>query len=788
MVMSEIAPTRPNFSDEEIRKFAKDLYGFDASVRPLESYIDQNFHLTNDKGEEFVFKVANTAERREVLEAQNQVLKYLTAQRTPFEFPRVCTTLSGGEIVSVENDMGGSYSVRMLTFLKGIFLADLEPQTGEVLHSFGRFLGRMDSALTGFYHPAVYRNLPWDLKNTLHASRNLPYIRNPRQRSLVGHFLLQFETYATPVLPHLRSSVIHNDANDCNVLVDDSDSGDKKIIGVIDFGDMILTATVCELAIAVAYAMFGKEDPLEAAVHIVRGYHEFYPLRESELDILFFLICGRLCISVTMSAHHQTLEPENEYITVSEKPAWALLEKLLEVSPERAGNEFKQACEIPLSPKWHGLDHREIVDLRQRLIGRSLSISYKEPLKIIRGAMQYLFDDTGRTYLDAVNNVPHVGHCHPKVVKAARGQMAALNTNTRYLHDNLVTYAQRLTSKMPEPLSVCFFVCTGSEANDLALRLARTHTKGRDVIVIEGAYHGTTTSDIEISPYKFDGPGGTGAKSFIHKVPIPDGYRGMYKAADPEAGTKYAEHVGAAIERMRKDRKQVAAFICEPLMGCAGQIVFPDGYLQEAFRHVRDGGGVCIADEVQIGFGRVGSHFWGFETQEVIPDIVTLGKPIGNGHPLAAVVTTPEIAESFNTGMEYFNTFGGNPVSCAVGLAVLDVIEEEKLQENALRIGDRMKKGLEKLKAKYPLIGDVRGLGLFIGIELVLNRETLAPATEQATYVIERMKEEGILISTDGPFHNVLKIKPPMVFTEANADLLVSTLDRILGEDTLQGF
>ncbi|UCE18560.1 MAG: aminotransferase class III-fold pyridoxal phosphate-dependent enzyme [Gemmatimonadota bacterium] len=784
--MSEIDSTRPNFSDKEIRKFAKDLYGLDASVRPLDSYSDQNFHLTSEIGEEFVFKAAHAAEQREVLDAQNQAMKYLETECTSFEFPRVCRTVSGEEIVSVKTGKGGSCSVRMLTFLKGTFLADLESQTEDILYSFGRFLGRMDKALTGFYHPAVHRNLPWDLKNTLHASRNVLHVRNPRQRSLVEHFLLQFETFVTPVLPHLRTSVVHSDANDHNVLVDDSDSGDAKIVGIIDFGDMVHTATVCELAIAVAYAMFGKKDPMEAAKQIVRGYHEVYPLRESELGILFHLICGRLCISVTMSAHQHELEPENEYIMVSERPAWALLERLLEVNPERAGNEFLQVCEIPLSQKWHGLNHREIIDLRQRLIGKSLSISYKKPLKIIRGALQYLYDDTGQTYLDAVNNVSHVGHCHPKVVRAAKDQMAVLNTNTRYLHDNLVTYAQRLTSKMPEPLRVCFFVCSGSEANDLALRLARTHTKGRDVLVVDGAYHGTTTSDIEISPYKFDGPGGAGAEPFIHKVPIPDLYRGAYEATDPEAGKKYAEYVRTTIERMQKDRKQVAAFICEPLMGCAGQIVFPENYLQESFRHVRNAGGVCIADEVQVGFGRVGSHFWGFETQGVIPDVVTLGKPMGNGHPLAAVLTTPEIAESFNTGMEYFNTFGGNPVSCAVGLAVLDVIEEEKLQENALRVGARMKKGLEHLKAKHPLIGDVRGLGLFLGIELVLDRETLVPATEQASYVIERMKEEGVLISTDGPFHNVLKIKPPMVFTEANADLLVSTLDRILGEDALQ--
>jgi 4-aminobutyrate aminotransferase-like enzyme len=433
-----------------------------------------------------------------------------------------------------------------------------------------------------------------------------------------------------------------------------------------------------------------------------------------------------------------------------------------------------------------GRSKEEIISLRGQYLGPALSISYRKPLKIVRGFRQYLYDETGQTYLDAVNNVPHVGHCHPRVVKAAREQTAVLNTNTRYLHDNLVEYALRLSETLPEPLRVFFFVCSGSEANDLALRLARTHTGKRDVIVIDGAYHGDLSSLIEISPYKFDGPGGTGAPPHVHKVLTPDGYRGPYKRLDAEAGIKYARPVQKAVAGIQEQGKGVAAFISESLMSCAGQIVFPDGYLQEAFFHVRKAGGVCIADEVQVGFGRVGSHFWGFETQGVVPDIVTMGKPIGNGHPLAAVVTTPEIAASFQTGMEYFNTFGGNPVSCAVGLAVLDVLREEKLQQNALEVGHHFKSGLEKLTSKYPLIGDVRGLGLFLGVELVLDHQTLAPATSEASYVTERMKDLGILVSTDGPFRNVLKIKPPLVFTKANADFFIATLDRILDESALQ--
>ncbi|MBM3262355.1 MAG: aminotransferase class III-fold pyridoxal phosphate-dependent enzyme, partial [candidate division Zixibacteria bacterium] len=386
-------------------------------------------------------------------------------------------------------------------------------------------------------------------------------------------------------------------------------------------------------------------------------------------------------------------------------------------------------------------------------------------------------------FVDAVNNVPHVGHSHPAVVRAGQRQMATLNTNTRYLHDHLVDYAERLCAFLPEPLCVCFFVNSGSEANDLALRLAQAYTGHRDMLILDGAYHGNLTSLIDISPYKFDGPGGRGAPSHVHKLLMPDPYRGVYKGYGRETGTAYARHVREKIDSLHAENRGVCAFIAESLLGCGGQIVLPDGYLAEAYAHVRNAGGVCIADEVQVGFGRVGTHFWGFETQGVIPDILTLGKPIGNGHPLGAVITTPEIADAFANGMEYFNTFGGNPVSCAIGMAVLDVMRDEGLQENAHRVGQGLMDGLRGLMDRHALIGDVRGLGFYIGAELVLDRDTLAPAGDQASYIANRMRDHGGLISTDGPLHNVLKIKPPMVFDRSNAEYLIGCLDRILRED-----
>jgi len=420
------------------------------------------------------------------------------------------------------------------------------------------------------------------------------------------------------------------------------------------------------------------------------------------------------------------------------------------------------------------LDYKKILELRSKHLGPSLSVSYDEPLHIVHGKGQYLFDSKGNRYLDCVNNIQHVGHCHPKVVEAAQEQYKKLNTNTRYLDGTIVNYAKNITSTLPDGLDVCFFGNSGSEANDLALRMARQFTGEKTTIVLDGAYHGNLFSLIEISPYKHNGPGGNGAPNFVYTLPMPDSFRGKYRGVD--CGEKYAQEMQATINEIQNKGKKVSTFIAEALMGCGGQLVLPKGFLKKVFNLVRAAGGICIADEIQIGFGRVGSHFWGFETDGVVPDIVTMGKSMGNGHPLSAVVTTRKIADSFNNGMEYFNSFGGNAVSCAVGQAVLDVIKEEALQENALEVGNYLLNQLKNLQDQHDLIGQVRGRGLFIGIELV--KDELVPAQAEAQTIVNQMKNKGLLLSTDGPEHNVIKIKPPLLFNKKNADELVEKIDK----------
>lgn len=1007
----------PGLAPEEAAAWVRDAYGISGSATGLPSERDQNF-LIQAGGDRWVLKVSQRGEDVRLLEAQNAVAARLSTA-TAYRFPRVRPSRGGREIETVDH-RGARYAARLVAYVPGLPLATVRPHSPDLLRAVGRMLGGVDRVLEGVEEPALDREFYWDLRGGADLVRSHLGVLPPGRREMVERRLALFESVVGPLEAQLRVGIIHADGNDWNVIVaEPADPLDPPAVaGLIDFGDMVRSWIAGEPAIAAAYAMLDKEDPLAAARELVGGYHAEHPLTEAEVEALFPLIGLRLCMSVTLAAHQRSLRPDNAYLSISERSAWSLMERLEEVHPRFAHFCLRDACGFPpvpaaapvvawlaahpseagpvldpapaearrlvfdlsvgseelgglrgrddaaawtevlfgrmlaegaslglgrydearrwytadlfreetdAGPEWRsvhlgvdlfaapgtpvvapleGVVHSvrdnagrqdygptvllrhepapgivfhtlyghlgtdalrltpgqrvrrgerigsigdrpgngdwaphlhfqiatdlldregefpgvarpsersvwialspdpnlllglpelqrppqsagaaEIRALREERMGPSLSLSYRRPLHIVRGWMQHLFDADGQPYLDCVNNVAHVGHCHPRVVEALARQSWVLNTNTRYLHEKLVRYAERLTATLPEPLSVCFFVCSGSEANELALRLARTHTGRRDVVVLDAAYHGNTSSLVELSPYKFDGPGGAGGPPGTHVVPLPDPYRGRHRGDG--AGERYAEHVRDAVAAAEA-RGGVAAFFAESLPGCGGQIVMPDGFLAEAFRHVREAGGVCVADEVQTGFGRVGSHFWGFETQGVVPDIVTLGKPMGNGHPLGAVVTTPEIAGSFANGMEYFNTFGGNPVSCAVGLAVLEVIEEEGLQERALRVGERLLAGLRELGERHPLIGEVRGRGLFVGVELVRDRDKREPAGRHASYVVERMRDHGILLSTDGPDHNVVKIKPPLQFSAADADRLVATLDRVLAESALR--
>lgn len=1009
-------------SPAEASRIAHAVYGLSATAQRLPGEYDDNFHLETPDSRAFVLKLMHPAREESFVDMQCRALSHLAERAPHLHLPRVIPNLRGQSFSRTSSEDGLSRLVWLLAFIPGTTLAQVKSISFDLLSSLGTLLAEIDAALLDFSHPAAQRDLKWDLSRSLWAREHLISISNPERRALAENFLALFETEVLPQSAHLRRSVIYGDANDHNILVSPPWPLPRRVLTVLDFGDMHLGWTVADPAVAAAYAVLRQEHPLAAASAVLRAYHKKFPLTEPEIAAFFPLLCARLAVSVVNSAHRQSLLPGDPYVTITEAPAWEALERLARIHPRFAHYTFRGACDLPpvpqqpeicswlalnsqtaapviplnlregnclvldlsvgsvlltgdpanftesrMTPRLHSLmrevnadvaigrydearpvyssllfasgsnptderrtihlgidlfaapgapvsapldatvhafaDNRaaldygpvvilnhqtatglefftlyghlsresltdlrigqriqrgesfahigapeenggwtphlhfqivlDLLDLstnfpgvafpsqrdvftslspdpntilgipakwflppepspdstlaaRKQLLGPNLSVSYDQPLKIVRGWRQYLYDQDGRAYLDVYNNVPLVGHSHPRVVAAAQAQLALLNTNTRYLHDNILRYAERLTALLPPPLQICYFLNSGSEANELALRLARAHTGRGDIIVLEHAYHGHTSTLIDISPYKFNGPGGQGRKPWVHVAPIPDDFRGPHLRGEPDIARKYASCVGELLDSIKQQGRAVAAFIAETLPSVAGQIVFPTNYLAEAYKHVRAAGALCIADEVQVGFGRLGTHFWGFETQHVVPDIVVLGKPIANGFPLAAVITTPEIAASFDNGMEFFSTFGGNPVACAAGLAVLDVLRDENLQHNALQVGARLIATIRTLQSSYPVIGDVRGSGLFLGLDLVSPPSTRASAPRQASYIVNRLRERGILAGTDGPHHNVIKLRPPLIFSDADADLFTSTLAQILAEDSAQ--
>ena len=430
--------------------------------------------------------------------------------------------------------------------------------------------------------------------------------------------------------------------------------------------------------------------------------------------------------------------------------------------------------------RYRPTDRAVVLARRRAHFGGNLSLTYSEPVMLLRGWRHHLFDEWGRPYLDAYNNVPHVGHAHPRIQAVAADQLRRINSNTRYLHPAQTAFAEALLARLPDHLQVCFFVNSGSEANELALRLARAHTGAMGIVTPDHGYHGNTTGAVAISAYKFNKPNGVGQADWVELVEVADDYRGRFRRDDPDRGAKFAGLVDPAIAALQARGQGIAGFIAETFPSVGGQIIPPPGYLPAVYERIRAAGGVCIADEVQTGLGRLGAYFFGFEQQGALPDMVVLGKPIGNGHPIGVVVTTPEIARSFDNGIEFFSTFGGSTLSCRIGREVLRIVEDEGLQENARLMGEDLIAGLRGLMARHPCVGDVRGLGLFIGVELI--RPDGSEATEICSFVKNRMRDHRILIGSEGPHDNILKIRPPLTIDRDGIGMIVATLDAVLGE------
>jgi 4-aminobutyrate aminotransferase-like enzyme/Ser/Thr protein kinase RdoA (MazF antagonist) len=760
--------TRTATDPDLIAGLLADAYGVSGDLTPLAGH-GENYLITQADGSRLVLKLCDEAQTSEFLALEHAAAKAINAANLGFTAPETVLTQSG-DTSATHSELRG----RVLRFIEGDIWGSAASNKARRA-DLGRCVAAMTEALSGVTASVAHRTHRWDLTAASDHREGVAKVTEPARQALLDQAFLMYEAGAATRFGELPYGLIHGDMNDENILV----KGDR-VTGVLDFGDAAHNPVVCELAIALSYALMGEADPLVAGSEIVAAYHRQRELTLPEAEVLFPLICGRLAVSLVVAAEHRTIDPDREAWFATEAGAWALLERLIDIDPIDATEALVAGTDLLVYAD-RSTPRVEALARRERRFSGALSLTYEEPIAFSRGRMQFLMDDRERPYLDMYNNVCHVGHCHPRVVEAGARQMARLNTNSRYILDRMATYADRLCETMSPELTHCFFVNSGSEANEMALRLARVHTGREDVLVVDSAYHGHTTTLTKISPYKFMGPGGSGvAEDWVHVIPLADGYRGAYKGQSEETGAAYAADVQTLIEGMERPP---GAIITESLLSCGGQVIPPEGYLAAVFDSVRAAGGVCIADEVQVGFGRTGACYWGYELSGVIPDIVVLGKPIGNGHPMGAVVTTAAIAQSLaDAGMEVFSTFGGNPVSCEIGMAVMDVVQEEYLQENALRVGTMLRAGLEELKDRHALIGDVRGIGLFIGIELVTDRGTLAPAAEATAALVNGLRARHILTGIDGPLLNVVKIKPPMVVTEADAEMTIRAVDEVLSE------
>jgi ethanolamine-phosphate phospho-lyase len=733
-------------------------------LKKLNGYENVNYLLKTDSGK-FIFKTyVYSKDMLALIEAENTVLNAL---ENPNTFPEPIS-FKNGSLLKIAIINNTKTICRVLTFLEGEFLGDIK-HTPSLIESIGRFAAELDLQFLKLNNYVLKaRQWEWDLQ---YLSLNKKYsyaIESASDRNLVSYFFQQYDLHVTPIIPELRKSIIHNDVNEWNILIKNN-----SVSGLIDFGDLAHSPLINELAIAITYACYDKDDPLEWAIYLIKGYHNVLPLEKKELDILYYLIAGRLCMSVCNSAHAKKVDQENRYASSSEKNAWRMLYRWLTINPIKAKNEFYKAANFSIETPQ---PINDLIAKRHKLSSPILSLSYDTPIYMKGAAFQYMYDAYGNTFLDAYNNIPHIGHAHPEITNIASQQIATLNTNTRYVFDAYTDYAEALLSKFPVELNTVFFVNSGSAASDLAMRLAHTHTTHDAVMVMEHCYHGNTQTSIDISPYKYNNKKGQGQKNHIIETAIPDTYRGPHTINDGTAGKAYAK---TAINQIENSDRPIAAFIIEPIVGCGGQVPLAKGYLKAIYPAIRQQGGICVSDEVQTGFGRLGDHFWGFEAQDVVPDVVILGKPIANGHPMGAVVTTNAIAESFSKGVEFFSSFGGNPVSCKIALTVLKEIETNQLQRHAKVVGDYYQSLFKKLKETYSCIGDVRGSGLFIGIEIV-KEGSMEANTELAQHIKNELRNRYILVSTDGPHDSVIKTKPPLCFTKENAKTVVDTMGIIL--------
>ena len=1001
---------RSKISIKEILKILELNFDVKGSIKELVGEVDYNFKVESKCGKNYLLKISGPNFESDYIDFQINLLEYLN-KNCEIEITKSELTIEGSRSCIVKDGLGRDRCVRLLSWVEGRLWSSVNPINKSLRKELGYKAAILSNSLINFKHSFSKREIEWDISNSLWVEDHLDKF-DTDQKKILKTFIIDFKKNL-PLYNDLTKSIIHNDINDNNIIVS-NDLLNPSVKSIIDFGDSVYTQTINDLAVTCSYGIMNVNDPLAACCEIISGYNNISSITDNELKLLYNLIAMRLVISVTKSLINRFKEPDNKYLLVSEKPAWELLKKWVEVDSEFAYYSYRKACDLNAHPeqnnfykwalenrfsvtdlfssikknklykidlsvgsKWiggrneiedlelfqykieklqkkypdkiitggyleprsiyssnsyekignygdesrtihlgldfwlppgtkvnsmfHGeivvavndkghkeygglliLKHNiqdlefytlyghntvesvlknkvgskvkkgdviaeignypengnwaphlhfqiilsmlnykidypgvcyfnqmeiwkdlcpdpnllfksidldndkhesdeELIKYRHKNLGKSLKLHYDKPIHIVRGEGVYLIDYYGRKYLDTVNNVAHVGHENESVVSEGQNQMSILNTNSRYLHKNINDFTKELLKTLPKELSIVHFVNSGSEANELAVRMMKSHTGENDIIVSEHGYHGNTNICVDISSYKFDGKGGNGAPEHTHVIPMPSKFNGKYQGEN--SVDDYVGEIEKCIENIKTKKRKLGGFIIEPIISCGGQVELPKGFLKKSYEIIRKNGGICISDEVQVGCGRLGKSFWGFQLHDVVPDIITIGKPLGNGHPIGAVVCTKEIAESFANGMEFFNTFGGNPVSCSIATQVLKVVENQNLQENAKIVGEYFKKELKKLTNEFDLIGDVRGQGLFLGIELIDQK--MNSLQKKTKYIINRLKKFGILSNLDGPKNNVIKIKPPLTFHKDNCDKFIFYIRKILKEDYL---
>jgi len=779
MCSGQLDRNLPQFSLNQVKAIVADLYRIDGDYRELNCERDISYRIRTKSGAAFVAKISNAAEPEGVVDFQIKALKHIAEQDSDLLVPEMIPTKNNKLFDWIRSDSGHRHMIRILTFVKGNAMdTTSEAFNPKTRYNIGVMVGRLTKSLRNFYHPYARSNDHlWEMSRCLELR---PYIRHLHDRStreLCNKILDRAERFILPQVKRTRWQVVHHDAHPDNVLVDPQDP--TRVVGVIDFGDMLFGPVLADLA-AASSTYDEDTDPLDALCSTTAGFDSSFPLEENEIDLVYDMMLICLLVNTVIIGARDKLSDGGGSLHIENTGIYPrMLKRLWAVGREKAIKQIRKACRFPVYTARSEMDEvfpdrtKELLSKRRVSMG-DVWYFYEKPLNFTRSQGPWLYTADGTAYLDAYNNVQQMGHANAHIATAIARQAASINVNTRYICDIVADYAARLTAELPEHLNACFFVNSGSEANDVAMQMARFASGHTGALIMEDAYHGMTETTMHLSPEIFEPP------AHVECLQAPDMYRGPF-ANDADAAAKYAADADRAIVDLSRRGHKPAAFMVDTALCSNGVLMAPENYFNLVAHKVRSAGGMVVADEVQAGLGRLG-HMWGFKAQGLeIVDFITMGKPVANGFPFGVVITSRVLLNRFANEVDLFSTFGGNPVACAAGMALLDEIERRHLVNKSCELGDYFRYRLRRLAEKQSLIGDVRGKGMMIGLEFVSDHATKAPAIKQTSRLIELMREECILVSEAGP-KNVLKIRPNFSWEREHVDLFITTLDRGLSK------